>query len=305
MSYPTASGVPNLSGNYLPIVYASMLLVEFYTSTVFGQIASTEFEGQIANYGDKLRIRMLPDIVSKEYVKGQELEYQDGDPSYVDLDIDKGRYWGLRFNALDKKQSDLNYIQKWAAHAAEIQKIAIDAGILADVYGDVSSYNKGTTAGKKSASINLGVSGTPLQVSDSTIVDKIVDCGVVLDEQDVPSENRWIVLPAWACGMIKTSELKDASLAGDDKSMLRSGHVGKIDRFDIYMSNNIESVTDGGNTVYNAIFGWKGSLAFASQMLLTESLKNPKDFGDLMRSLQAYGYKTVKPEGMGHLYIRK
>jgi hypothetical protein len=37
----------------------------------------------------------------------------------------------------------------------------------------------------------------------------------------------------------------------------------------------------------------------------TENLPNPKDFGEIIRSLQAYGYKVVKPEALGHLYAKK
>jgi hypothetical protein len=306
MAFPVASGVPSLSGSYLPIVYASMLLVEFYKSTVFGGIASTEFEGQIKNQGETLRIRTLPDLAVNSYVKGQKLVYQNGNPSYVDLNIDKGLSWSFRVNDVDQKQSDLTYVQKWAEHASMNLKIELDRTILADVYADVSADNKGTTAGKESNNINLGVSGTPFQLTSSTVIDKIIDCGTVLDEQDVPEEGRWIVLPSWACALIKKSDLQDASLSGDRVSIARNGRVGMIDRFEIYRSNNVSKVADGGgSTAWNAMFGWKGSLAFASQMLKSESLRDHDDFGDLMRGLQIYGYQVVKPEGMGHLYIKQ
>lgn len=305
MAFTVASGQPQLSGSYIPVLYATMLLIEFYKATVFGAIATTEHEDQLKKFGDTLRIRTLPDIVSQNYVKGMKLDYQTPEPSYIDLLIDKGKYWAVAINALDEKQSDIEYVQKWAAHASTIQKVAIDADVLNGTYSTAHANNIGLTAGIESGSINLGTTGTPKTLTKSNIIDYIVDCGVVLDEQNVPEENRWMTLPAWACGLLKSSDIKDASLTGDRVSPLRNGRVGMIDRFEIFMTNNLTKTADSGSTVTNAIFGQKSAIAFASQMVMTEDLKNPSDFGDLMRSLQAYGYKTLKPEALGNGYIVK
>lgn len=301
--YPTAAGHPNHSGSYIPRLYATKLLVAFYAATVFGAIATTEHEDQLQKFGDTLRIRSLPEIQSKDYVKGQDLEIQTPEGGYVDLEINKGKYWAIAINDLDKKQIDVDYVTKWSEHASNKQKIAIDADILADIYGDVHADNKGTSAGALSGDINLGTSGTPLSLTKDNIVDKIVECGVVLDEQNVPDESRWVLLPSWACGLLKTSDIKDASLTGDGKSTLRNGRIGMIDRFEIYQTNQLEK--NSSDSAVNAMFGQKEALAFASQMTNTETLKNPNDFGDIIRSLQAFGYKVIKPEAMGHLYISK
>ena len=68
------------------------------------------------------------------------------------------------------------------------------------------------------------------------------------------------------------------------------------------MSNNIDTTTDGDYTVFNCMFGHKCAITFASQLVKNESLKNPNDFGDLLRGLQVYGYETIKTEALGHLY---
>jgi hypothetical protein len=306
MAYPTADGQPQLSGNYIPLLYATMLLIEFYKTTVFGAIANTEHEDQLKKFGDTLRIRTLPDILVEDYVKGQDLNYQTPDPGFIDLLIDKGKYWAMAINALDKKQSDIAYVEKWAAHASQLQAVAIDTDVLHNTYSESHASNMGATAGLISQSINLGVLTAPKLLSKANIVDFIVDCGVVLDEQNVPSDQRWLTLPAWACGLVKTSDLKDASLTGDKVSPLRNGRIGMIDRFEIYATNSLATVADSSGPVSTyMIFGQKNALTFASQMVNTETLKNPKDFGDLIRSLQAYGYKTIKPEAQGTGYIAR
>jgi hypothetical protein len=304
MAYPTVVGFPNHSGSYIPRLYSAKLLVEFYKSSVFGDIATTEYEGQISTMGDTLRIRTLPDIAINNYVKGQKLKYETPEGGYLDLLIDKGKYWAVSYNELDKKQIDIGYVQKWAEHAGSTMKVSIDADVLQNTYSDADAANQGITAGAESGNIDLGVTTDPVGLLSTNIIENIVNCGVVLDEQNIPDENRWMVLPAWAIGLLKNSDIKDASLTGDGKSALRNGRVGMIDRFTIYMSNNLKTVTDTVKCT-NCMFGHKAALAFASQMTAQETIDNPDDFGKLIRALQAYGYKVVKPEAMGLLYATK
>ena len=222
--------------------------------------------------------------------------------------IDKGKYFAFTVNSVEKKQADINYINAWSDDAAQQMKIKIDAELLAAVPAEADGDNLGTTAGKISDNINLGAVGTAgenaVVLNKDNIIDKLVECGQVLDEQNVPETGRWIVLPAWAITRIKTSEIKDASLTGDGQSTLRNGRVGRIDRFEIFSSNQVSTATEGTVVCWNAIFGHKSAITFASQLVENEMLKNPVDFGDIIRGLQVYGYKVIKPESMGRLYCR-
>lgn len=306
--YPLATGFPDLSGSsaYIPTLYASKLLIEFYKSTVFSEIANTDYEGQIKDQGDKVNIRMLPSITVRNHVKGQDLDYENPLPSYVSLNIDKGKYWAIDIDAVDEKQADIDYVTKWAVHASETLKISVDADVLGNIYDDVHASNAGATAGADSGNINLGTTDAVVGLTSSTIVNKIVDLGTVLDEQDVPEEGRWLVVPPWACGLIKQSDLKDASITGDATSPLRTGLIGMIDRFKVYRSRQLATASDtsDGSTAVTAtkmLFGHPSALTFASQMVKSETLPNPRAFGKLLRSLQVYGYKVVKPEAIGCL----
>ena len=44
--------------------------------------------------------------------------------------------------------------------------------------------------------------------------------------------------------------------------------------------------------------GHKTAITFASQIAKVESLQNPNDFGTLVRGLNVYGYKVIKPEAL-------
>jgi len=303
--YPVASGHPDLSGTYIPTLYAMKLLVEFYKATVFGEIANTDYEGEIKQHGDKVTVRMLPSITVRDYVKGQGLNYESPEPATVELLIDQGKYWAISINKVDEVQADIDFVDKWAVHASEQVKIEIDSDILGDIYDDNHASNGGATAGLESSSINLGASGSPLSVTKSNVLDVLVDCGTVLDEQNVPETGRWCVIPPWMAGSIKKSDLKDCSMTGDGESVLRNGRLGRIDRFTLYSSNNLHTATDGTDSVTDCIFGHPTALTFASQMTEKEVIPNPDDFGRLLRALQVYGFKVVKSEALGRLYATK
>lgn len=303
MPMPVAAGHPQLSGVTIPnAIWSGKLLVKFYEATVLGEIANTEYEGEIANQGDKVIIRTTPSITIRDYAKGGTLQTERPEPETVELDIDKGKYWQLVADDVDKFQSDYNYVDDWTRDASEQLKITIDTQVLGDIYADAHASNAGATAGAQSSSYNLGTTGTPVALDKTNILDYIVDIGSVLDEQNVPESDRWLILPVWACGLIKKSDLKDASLSGDDTSIVRNGRIGMIDRFMIYRSNLLATTTDGANTVTNIIAGHKSGLTFASQMLNSETLRAESTFGTLVRGLQVYGYKVIKPQSIAHLY---
>lgn len=302
MALPVAGGHPQLSGITIPnAIWSGKLLVKFYEATVLGEIANTEYEGDIASQGDKVIIRTTPTITIRDYSKGGTLQTERPEPETVELTIDKGKYWQLIADDVDKFQSDYNYIDDWTRDASEQLKITIDTQVLGTIYADAAAANAGNTAGAKSSGYVLGTASVPVTLDKTNILDYIVDLGSVLDEQNVPESDRWVVLPVWACGMVKQSDLKDASLAGDPISVLRNGKLGMIDRFMIYRSNLLD--VSGANT--NIIAGHKSGLTFASQMLNSETLRAESTFGTLVRGLQVYGYKVIKPESIVHGVVTK
>jgi len=43
--YPVSVGVTTMSSTYIPEIWSGKTLVKFYKSTVFGEIANTDYEG--------------------------------------------------------------------------------------------------------------------------------------------------------------------------------------------------------------------------------------------------------------------
>jgi hypothetical protein len=198
-------------------------------------------------------------------------------------------------------------MDNWSDDGGQQMGIAIDTDVNAYAYTEAAAANAGATAGAKSGSLNLGEAGAPVAITKANILDVLVDCGTALDEQNVPNTGRYVILPAWMNGMLKKSDLRDASAMGDSTSVFRNGKVGELDRFTVYVNNNLDVVTDATTTnqATNVIFGHKKALTFASQMTNMETLPNPSDFGKLIRGLNVHGYKVIDENAIGHLYAER
>lgn len=297
--YPVAAGHQDYSGLLIPEIWSPRILEKFYEYTVFNEIANTDYEGEISAYGDTVHIRLRPDFKTRRYHKGQALEVEVPEQGMVDLLIDQGWYWNFLVEKVDEAQANVKYMEEWTTGAGENLKEEIDADIIQQIYVDADTNNQGNNAGRI-GNYDMGSTGTPRAVTKANILDAIVDMGTVLDEQKVPIADRWLVLPPQICGLIKKSDLKDASLAGDGTSILRNGRIGGIDRFMIYMSNQL-AVESGG--AYNVIFGHKVAVTFAAQLSESDVIKTEKTFGRLARGLVVYGYNVNKPDAMGRAVL--
>ena len=64
------------------------------------------------------------------------------------------------------------------------------------------------------------------------------------------------------------------------------------------------SITSTGDAKRRVIIaGHKSAITFASQVTKMETVRNPSDFGDYIRSLNVYGFKVVKPEALALLIV--
>ena len=306
MPYPVSPGHPNYSGNFIPEIWSGKLIENFYDATVLAAISNTDYEGEIRRMGDAVNIRTTPEITIRDYVKGQSLVVENPDKPKIQLLIDKGEYFACVEDDVDRVQADIKLMDTWSKDASERLKIKIDQRVLTDLLTDIASTNRGLTAGEQTASFNLGTTAAPRSVTkDGTggtvpVIDLIVDMGTVLDEANAPESGRFLVIPAKMAGLIKKSELKDASLSGDGVTPLRNGRLGMIDRFTLYVSHNLK--VDSGNK-FNLIAGHKMGFTFASQMTEMETIRSESTFGNIVRGLQVYGYKVVKGEALAQAVV--
>lgn len=303
---------PTYSNVFIPILWSTKLLDKFYDASVVSVMSNTDYEGEIKQKGDHVVIRQRPDISVAAYESNMDLVIERPTADIVELLIDQGFYWNTALDDVMEVQSDLGLMNIWSQDASEQMRVAIDTECL-DYLGATSIatsagtpfWTSGIAAGRISQNINLGVTTAPITLTYSgtgptapgavlqDIMDFILRMAQCLDEQNAPETGRFLVLPAWACQMLKASDVRMANEMGDPTSVYRNGIIGTLDRMTLYKSNLLPSEASTQTTLAageHVIFcGTTHSNTFASQVTKVETLRSERSFSNLMRGLQVYG----------------
>jgi hypothetical protein len=128
----------------------------------------------------------------------------------------------------------------------------------------------------------------------------------LLDQQNVDSQGRWLVLDPVFMEVLKDedSRLFNADFGG---SGLQNGQIGtQIHGFQVYQSNNLPSVGTGpsfagANSTTNfgvIVAGHTSAVATAEQINKTETYRDPDSFADIVRGMHLYGRKILRPEAL-------
>ena len=285
---------------------------------------NSQWSGELKGMGDKVVINSVPTLTVNKYVVGQGLTYEVPTPSTIELTIDQGLYFAFQVNDVLEYQAKPNLMSTFSDDAGMQMKIKVDSACLFNLalnssYGTPASGNSGATAGVKSGAYNLGTNTAPVTLTGSNVLQMLTSFSGVLDEQNVPENERFLLIDPYTRNLLMQSNLAQAQFMGDSQSMVRNGKIGMIDRFTTYVSNNLPkgaataAMTSGDGTettgaTHSAarrllIAGHKSAFTFASQITKTEQVRNPYDFGDYIRSLNVFGFKATKTEAFAIAYV--
>jgi hypothetical protein len=311
---------PSYSGAFIPTLWSAKLNAKFYKATVFGEIANTNWEGEIKGMGDKIVINNIPTLSINNYSSGTALSYEVPAPSTLTMNIDKGKYFAFQVNDVLAYQAEIKLMDTFSNDASMQMKISIDSTVLFNTFSGAAAANKGANAGVQSGGYNLGTDASPIALSATNVLSTITSLSSVLDEQNIPETDRFLLIDPATRQLLLSSNLAQAQFMGDSQSVLRNGRIGTIDRFTVYVSNNLprgaaaKTWASGDGTEGNAtgtteakrraiVAGHKSGISFASQMTKVETVRNPSDFGDYIRGLNVFGYTVTKPEALAYAVV--
>lgn len=285
MAYSSSSGSFSFAAgeqHFIPEVFSKKLQAKFYAQTILSEVTTNEYEGEISGLGNKVNIRTVPAVTVADY--SGSLSYADVTSGTVELDINKAKSYAFKVDDILRTQADIDFMNAAAEDAAQNMKIAIET----DVFANVGSGSSLTDVNSSEAGTNAG-----------NILGHILTAGKTLDQNNIPETERFMIIDPATAAIIKNSDLKQAYLTGDAESPLRNGNIGMIDRFTVYVSNNLPT----SGSVTTGLFGHPKAVAYASQMTNTETVRLESSFGDGVRGLSVYGYKVVVPTAIGEIKL--
>ena len=286
MAFSTAGGYGNLpNGNFSPVIYSKKVQSAFRKTSIVEDITNSDYFGEIANFGDTVRIIKEPEITVKEYTRGATVTPQDLDDEDFTLVVDKANYFAFKVDDIEEAHSHVNFESMATDRAGYRLKDQFDQDILGYLSGFKQSAMHGSPdtvriAGDKAGTDPVTVAANGLLATMLIARDSFVSGGAstdsiathpdgstgeatplevlnrmarLLDQQNVDRDGRWCVVdPVFMEQLMdENSKLINNDFTSSEKDILRNGRVmdGLIRGFRMYMSNNLPSVGTGAATV--------------------------------------------------------
>lgn len=265
---------------FIPQIWSARLLNHLDKRHVYLNLLNRDYEGEIKNFGDTVKVNQIGDITIKDYEKGTDIESpEDVAGEQQELKIDQAKYFNFSIDDVDNAQTNPKLMDKAMERAAYKMNDVVDAFAANLLAINVQTDN------------TIGDDTTPKVPTKETAYDLLVDLGVKLTEANVPTVGRWVVIPAWYHGLL----LKDQRFVGNgtdyNKAILEGGEVGNAAGFTVYVSNNVPNTT---KTKYKIIGGTEEAGSYAEQILKTEAYRPEKRFSDAVKGLHVYGAKVFQ-----------
>ena len=124
-----------------PIKYSLKLVELLYNDTIYTKVTNTDYEGEIKNEGDRVRVRTLGKITLSTYTKGMALATQDLAPTFEDLIVDQAQYFKFVVDDIDKLQNDVDTINKYATTSRRDMAEVLDRDLLSYMARNVDGDN--------------------------------------------------------------------------------------------------------------------------------------------------------------------
>lgn len=273
---------------FIPEIWAAIPLESLKKNLVYAQagVVNRDYEGEIANQGDTVRIRSISRPTISSYTKNGALTYETLTDAQRSLLIDQAKSFSFVVDDIDRAQEP----------GGSLETALVEASYgLRDL---ADQYVAGLYTGTQSAN----VIGTTAITTGALAYTGLKNLSVKLDEANVPMEGRYVVVPPWYHGLLlEEDKFVRVDASGTDQA-LRNGIVGRALGFDVLKSNNAPLITGDD---YAVIAGHPSAITYAEQIVNIETIRLQTTFGTAVRGLHVYGSKLVRPDSIAYLTASK
>lgn len=279
---------------FIPEIWSARLLYALDKAHVATNLVNRNYEGVIANQGDTVHINSIGAVTVKDYTKNTNI----ADPEVLTtsdqtLVIDQAKYFNFQVDDVDKAQISGEIIDTAMGRSAYALADVSDAFLLKTIANGAASTNK------------IGAKATLTALTASNVYENIVKMRTLLDKANVPTTGRTIVVPPEVYALLLLDDRFAKSGSDSGQNALLNGMVGRVAGFDVFMSNNCVSGTDGGSgsTPYFVITAQvAAATTYAEQIIKTEAYRMEKRFADAVKGLHVYGAKVTDGSQIAAMY---
>lgn len=274
--------------NFIPQIWSARLLAHLDKLHVYASLVNRDYEGEIKQFGDTVKINQIGDVTIKKYTGASIDDPDELTSDQNTLVIDQANYFNFAIKDVDNAQTNPKLMNEAMARAAYSLNDTIDS-LLAGIM----------VAGAAGA---IGSDESPVVPTKDDAYDLLVDLGTELTEKNVPLVGRWVVVPPFYHGLLQ----KDSRFVGNgtdvNMAILQGGHIGAAAGFQIYVSNNVPNTEEAK---YKILAGTNAGATFAEQITETEGYRPEKNFSDAVKGLHLCGAKVLQKNALATLTVNK
>lgn len=265
--------------NFIPTVWNNSILEKLREAFVFGNVVNRNYEGDIQQQGDSVKINQVGPVTVNDYTRYNDITFEQLDDASLMLEITEQKYWAFEIDDIDAVQANADLRGEATAEAANG---------LAEAADDFIS------ALESDAGIVVDNSSSPYEANSANALELIMALSEAMTKNNVPTAGRWLVLPPWYITKLSIAKVIDLADAGT----WTSGFAGNVYGFSTYMSNN---VTNTSGDDYRIMAGINKTITFADQIVQTEAVRREEGFRDGLKGLHVYGGKVILPDSLAVL----
>ncbi len=261
--------------NFISTVWSENLYKQLDKKYVAVSNCNREWEGEIKQKGDRVKILGVGPISVQDYTKNTNLSNPPALSDTVrELVINQAKAFNFQIDDIDRAQGSPKIMDEALRLAASA--LANEADQY--VYNQYIYIDAAHTISETSTAENIldTVFAGLLKLQNNGVTD-----GIVLE-----------VSPAIASLLLKAK----LTYSTDNSDAIEQGCIGSVAGCKVFVSSNINSIAGDSSTVHKCLMRTKRAIAFAEQLSEVEAYRPELRFADAVKGLLLYGSKIVYPD---------
>lgn len=271
-------------------------------------VVNSDYEGEISGPGNTVHITQFGDPTVSDYKPGGTITYQQLSDAGLTLLIDQAKTFSFSIDDIDRRQAAGDMQAYLEGRAAYKLADAADQYIAAKYTGAAVDNVLGSTGSPLAPLPFLGAGAAGLNLADfyTQVTEPLK---VILDQNNIPDEDRYITVPPWAVSLISQTQafVSVTDMQGEPSQAFQRGFMGQISGLNIMKTNNAPQPVAGGagTGVWAIQAGHPMAITYGEQITETEALRLQTTIADGVRGLHVYGSKLVRPDAIAVAYVKR
>ena len=272
--------IQKFGANFKPTFWSKYCQTELVKDLVIANWCDYKFEQEI-QHGKRLEIPGAVRPTVKTYTEGVDIEIETLGDTVQYLDIEYRDYFAFYVDDVEKAQSTPGYLDTQFNEAKKSLAEKEDATV-----GKVAA-----TGAAEDMIITAG------EITDANCLTSIDEALIKLYKNNVSTKEELAAdLTPEHIVAIRT---KLANLFSENVEYIKRGAVGKYNQTYLRLSNNLYN--DGSNI--NELIRTKKAVCVANQIDKLETCRKEKGFGSIVKGLNVYGAKVVRPRELAVIKV--